>query len=199
MCACLSGCCLISRIGLLMLKIAAIACLCLLLTGCVTISPTLEKPNSPSASVRFAVVKGTNASIQKVSNSSCDSEPEEWIANMGIQLAADYGHGRRVGMPLSQGFNPKLMTEIKVEANRPYSFEIRGFLPSSIPTSAPHCRQIVTFMPEPDGLYEVLFSLTPPSCSVRAVRLDQDSKGTYARTPLESARITDGCKQRFMW
>ena len=129
------------------MNVRHVALIALFLSGCVSlIDPITYVPPETGARARLRLVADEDAPthVSTFPTPDCQSKPQK-IASLGRRLIPDLGYGRRVGVPLGEAYNPKVMTEIYIAANKPFPMMFYSFTGSSV--SSQSCSTQVVFSP----------------------------------------------------
>lgn len=179
----------------------------LLLASCAT-SGYKVTPDSKTANLRIIAIPSNNNFV--FTNNGVDCISPEFqrggeIAVLGTKanLLADRQAGRKIGMPLYDNAVPaKQQTELKVEANKPFSFSFAGVGISSIlPTSIlySYCMKKIEFTPIENVNYEAVYEVvkTPKGkdCSAKLYEIKEVSGGFVKEESKNYKLIENICKK----
>lgn len=183
-----------SRRGLMSIRYLALVGL--LTAGCVSmIDPITYVPPeaSPRAKLRIVADQDSPTHVSTFPTPDCHSKPQK-IASLGRHLIPDLGYGRRIGIPMGDSYNPKVMTELYVPAGKPFPMMFYSFSGSNISTSS--CITQAAFDPQDGGLYEAVFVLTREDCRLQIYKIEVDGIGRNFTAPERSARRLEACTYR---
>lgn len=165
-------------------KLLFIVVVIFFMQGCAPIY--VEPSGGARAKIRFVsrISGAANVIVFSYDKEDCKTGKAAVAALTGIALVH---HRKKLGMPLEDEFNEKDYTEIYINANRPYVFDMSWSF-GSVYTGTTSCRVTTVFDPKENQMYEASFQMDSEICQVSVNKIVDSGNGNYTRVPESSAR-----------
>lgn len=163
----------------------------LLLSGCGNLEgPFYVQPESgPRARVRF-VADHDSVSAAWTLDPDCKISPHK-IALLGKHLLVGNDERHRIGIPLGDKYEQRVMTETHVPANKTFAMVMYMTGAATVApgaTLSTYCGVRFSFEPLENRDYEAVLLKGPKSCEVNLNRIDLANEGGYVKVKEDSLR-----------
>jgi hypothetical protein len=164
------------------------------LAGCST-QPYLPPPG-PTAKVRVIAIPPNNNDITLGSDPNCVSERGPRLALLGINANSTFntrGASRRVGVPDPKEELLLQTTEFLVSAGSNVVIQSSAVTATNVMTySASYCKRAVSFVPEADASYEIIYAFEPYGrCTMDVSKFVATPDSTWNRVRVPNQTVVE--------